>query len=92
MQANSLSPIRILLLHGYLPREHIVGIGSCPSELELDLLPQLLLCVLQRPVILRGGPVVGNAEVQFLEGAFALERVLHFINKNYNNYMWISRR
>lgn len=92
MQADSLSPIGVLLLDCYLPREDIVGIGSGPPELEFDLLPQLLLRVLQCPVILRRGSVVGNAEVQFLERAFPLEWVLHFINKNYNNYMWISRR
>lgn len=92
MQANHLRAIGVLLPDCDPAREHIAGVGSSPPELELDLLPELLLCVLQRAVLLGGGPVVGDAEVQFLERALSLKGILHFINKNYNNYVRISRR
>lgn len=87
MQANSFRRIRVLLLDRCLARKDIGLVGIGLSELEFNLISEILLRVLQCGVILRRGAVVGDAEVKFLEGAFSLEWVLHFINKNYNNYM-----
>lgn len=92
MQTDGLIPIRVLLLASHPAREDIALVGSGPPELELDLVPEFLLRVVEGGVVLGRGTVVGDAEVEFLERAFALEWVLHFINKNYNNYKSISRR